>query len=268
MWRLKFHPLINSWFSSAFGEPTECQRLAWPRIADKQHVLISAPTGSGKTFAAFLGAIDKLLRQGLDAGYLPDQTGVVYVSPLRALSNDIERNLRQPLQGIQQQAKEFGELPEIRIAVRTGDTTSADRDSMRRRPPHILVTTPESLCILLTSESGRRMLSTVHSVIVDEIHALAGNKRGAHLALSLERLVALTGRAVTRVGLSATQKPVTTVAQFLSGSGGDPVAVIECKDSRSHDLAIELPRAPLTAVMAGEVWSEIYTRLELSLIHI
>jgi ATP-dependent helicase Lhr and Lhr-like helicase len=227
--------------------------------------LIAAPTGSGKTFAAFLTAIDELVRQGLK-GALPDETQVVYVSPLKALSNDIRRNLQAPLAGIRDELRELA-LPdvEIRTLVRTGDTPQHERASMRRRPPHIVVTTPESLYILLGSESGRKTLATTHTVIVDEIHALAGNKRGAHLAVSLERLRALTGGNLARIGLSATQKPISEVARLLVGAQRDEGAggctIVDMGHARSRDLAIEVPRSPLEAVMSGQVWTEVYDRL-------
>jgi ATP-dependent Lhr-like helicase len=186
-----FHPAVAGWFSSAFAAPTAVQLKAWAAIDAGTHTLISAPTGSGKTLAAFLGVIDRLAQQA-EAGTLTDETQILYVSPLKALSNDIQKNLQAPLEGIGREfaARMLGQAP-IRAAVRTGDTPQSERARMRRMPPHILVTTPESLYILLTSESGRRMLRTVRTVIVDEIHALAGNIRGAHLALSLERLEAL-----------------------------------------------------------------------------
>src|SRR5262245_45994969 len=201
-----FHPAVAAWFRGAFPAPTSAQQRAWPAIQSGRHALIAAPTGSGKTLAAFLAAIDDLVRRGLEAP-LPDETAIVYVSPLKALSNDVRINLETPLAGIRAELARLG-LPdvEIRTMVRTGDTPQAERDTMRRRPPHIVVTTPESLYILLGSESGRRMLASTRSVIVDEIHALAPNKRGAHLALSLARLEALSERHLVRVGLSATQK--------------------------------------------------------------
>src|ERR1700723_4222838 len=221
-----------------FDQPTEAQERAWPALAAGEHVLVAAPTGSGKTFAAFLSAIDQLVKEGL-SGPLPDETRVVYVSPLKALSNDIQRNLEAPLNGVREELAALG-LPdvEIRAVVRTCDTTQSERAGMRRRAPHIVVTTPESLYILLGSQSGRDMLSTCRTVIVDEIHAIAGNKRGAHLALSLERLQALTGRALTRVGLSATQKPIEVVAKFLVGNGADAgrCAIIDSGHARSRDL--------------------------------
>src|ERR1700729_4136821 len=213
-----FHPAVAAWFTRTFAAPTEAQLAAWPALQAQQHVLVAAPTGSGKTFAAFLAAIDQLVKEGLQ-GELPDETRVVYVSPLKALSNDILRNLDAPLKGIREELALL-KLPDVavRAVVRTGDTTQAERAGMRRRAPHIVVSTPESLYILLGSESGRNMLATCRTVIVDEIHAIAGNKRGAHLALSLERLQALTGRGLIRVGLSATQKPIEEVAKFLTGT--------------------------------------------------
>ena len=217
-----FHPAVVSWFGSTFALATEAQAEAWPAIKAGRHVLIAAPTGSGKTLAAFLAAIDGLVQQAV-AGSLKDETQIVYVSPLKALSNDIQRNLEAPLAGITDALHRLG-LPDadIRAFVRTGDTPQIDRNRMRKKPPHIVVTTPESLYILLGSESGRGMLKTTRIVIVDEIHALASNKRGAHLALSLERLEALAGKPLLRIGLSATQKPIETVAHFLTGTGGNP----------------------------------------------
>ncbi|MBU6477837.1 MAG: DEAD/DEAH box helicase, partial [Xanthomonadaceae bacterium] len=213
-----FHPAVSAWFEHTFARPTEAQRAAWPAIRRSENVLIAAPTGSGKTLAAFLAAIDELVQQGV-AGTLADETSVVYVSPLKALSNDVRINLEVPIEGIRAQLERM-ELPdfEIRTAVRTGDTPQAERNAMRKRPPHIVVTTPESLYILLGSESGRRMLQTTRTVIVDEIHALVSSKRGSHLALTLERLDALCGQRCTRIGLSATQKPIETVADFLVGA--------------------------------------------------
>src|SRR5438132_6402222 len=261
-----FHPAIRAWFASAFAAPTAAQLEAWPAIKAGRHALVAAPTGSGKTLAAFLAAIDALVREGIEGG-LADETHVVYVSPLKALSNDIQRNLVAPLAGIRATLEQSG-LPdvEIRTQVRTGDTPQAERESMRRRPPHIVVTTPESLYILLTSKSGRRMLATTRTVIVDEIHALAPNKRGAHLALSLERLEAVAGREPVRIGLSATQKPIREVARFLVGNrtdaaGAPACTIVDTGHVRARDLAIELPPAPLEAVMSGEVWQQVYDRL-------
>jgi ATP-dependent Lhr-like helicase len=272
-----FHPAVARWFRQTFAAPTPAQAEAWPAIQAGSHVLIAAPTGSGKTLAAFLAAIDSLVRQGLK-GELRDETQVVYVSPLKALSNDIERNLAAPLAGIRTELQKQG-LPdvEIRTWVRTGDTPPGERNQMARRPPHIVVTTPESFYLLLGSESGRSMLKTTRTVIVDEIHALAPNKRGAHLALSLERLAALCPHPVVRVGLSATQKPIEEVARLLvggvrpladarrpessgGGEGSDPV-IIDRGHKRKRDLAIEVPGSPLEAVMSGDVWTEVYDRL-------
>ena len=332
-----FHPAVAAWFHGAFATPTPAQAEAWPAIAAGRHTLIAAPTGSGKTLAAFLAAIDDLVRRGVESA-LPDETAVVYVSPLKALSNDVRVNLEIPLAGIRDELLRLW-LPdvEIRTCVRTGDTSQAERDKMRKRPPHIVVTTPESLYILLGSESGRRMLATTRTVIVDEIHALAPNKRGAHLALSLERLDQLCERRLVRIGLSATQKPVGEVARFLIGtdrslspnscivgeegrvrgqgsessqavipealssrhpassengihdvrghraslpfstaspphlapSASQPQREMElnCKivdagHIRARDLAIELPEAPLEAVMSGDTWQQVYARLE------
>ena len=256
-----FHPSVASWFRGQFAAATAVQQRAWQAIGAGSHTLICAPTGSGKTLAAFLAVIDSLVRRGLDGG-LPDETRVLYVSPLKALSNDINKNLQAPLAGIRDELLESG-LPDvcIRALVRTGDTTQSERAKMRRQSPHILVTTPESLYILLTSESGRRMLATVETVIVDEIHALAGNKRGAHLAVSLERLAALCERPPTRVGVSATTKPINAMVEFLVGADRAPCQVIDQGHVRNWDLKLELPSSPLEAIMSNEVWVEIYDRL-------
>ena len=265
------HPAVRGWFASHFSAPTLAQARAWPEIRAGRPVLLAAPTGSGKTLAAFLMAIDSLVSEGA-SGTLPDETRVVYVSPLRALSNDVEKNLLVPLAGIRTTLAELG-LPdvEIRTAVRTGDTPSKERTRATGKPPHLFVTTPESLYILLTSEGGRKMLATTRTVIVDEIHALVGDKRGSHLALSLERLDALTGRRVQRIGLSATQKPIEEVARFLVGSGEPGTvaqgnappdcSIIDTGHVRERDIAIELPSSPLEAVMSGEVWEEVYDRI-------
>ena len=260
-----FHPAVAAWFDRSFTAPTAAQAQAWPAIKAGRHVLIAAPTGSGKTLAAFLAAIDSLVRQGLE-GNLASETQVVYVSPLKALSNDIQRNLEAPLAGIRAALQEQG-LPDvdIRTWVRTGDTPPGERERMRRTPPHIVVTTPESLYVLLGSISGRSMLATTCTVIVDEIHAVAPNKRGAHLALSLERLSALCGDRLLRVGLSATQRPVDVVARFLVGAGtagtSPECSIVDIGHQRARDLAIEIPPSPLEAVMSGEVWQQIYARL-------
>ncbi|MEP6607536.1 MAG: crosslink repair DNA glycosylase YcaQ family protein [Burkholderiaceae bacterium] len=255
-----FHPAVQAWFASAFAAPTAAQLEAWPAIQAGRHALVAAPTGSGKTLAAFLASIDALVREGIERG-LTDETHVVYVSPLKALSNDVQKNLEAPIQGIRAELERLG-LPDvdIRTLVRTGDTPQADRERMRRRPPHIVVTTPESLYILLTSQSGRKMLSTTRTVIVDEIHAIAPNKRGAHLALSLERLQALAGRDLIRIGLSATQKPVSEIAKFLVGASG-ACTIVDTGHVRQRDLALELPASPLEAVMSGNAWQQLYDRL-------
>ncbi|HEX4649747.1 MAG TPA: DEAD/DEAH box helicase [Steroidobacteraceae bacterium] len=264
----EFHPAVSRWFERTFAAPTPAQRAAWPVIAAQRHVLIAAPTGSGKTLAAFLAVIDELVRAGVAAGALPDETLVVYVSPLKALSNDIHRNLEAPLAGIRAELASLG-LPDIdiRTFVRTGDTPQHERARSAKRPPHIVVTTPESLYILLGSESGRRMLASTRTVIVDEIHAVVGAKRGVHLALSLERLESLAGRRLTRVGLSATQKPVEEVARFLVGArnllpdGAADCTIIDAGHVRERDLQLEIPASPLEGVMSGEVWTQIYDRL-------
>jgi ATP-dependent Lhr-like helicase len=255
------HPLVAEWFVERFRTPTEPQELGWPHILAGRTTLISAPTGSGKTLAAFLACIDRLVRKALD-GDLTDRTEVLYVSPLKALGNDIQKNLEVPLGEILALAGERGLLmPEIRTAVRTGDTLMHERRAMLKRPPHILVTTPESFYILLTAEKSRAILRDVETVIVDEIHAVADDKRGAHLALSLERLEALTSKPPIRIGLSATQKPIEEVAHFLTGSGrADPV-IVNIGHKRKLDLGIEVPPVPLGPVASNEMWDAIYDRL-------
>jgi len=255
-----FHPAVAEWFDRSFAAPTAAQAEAWPAVKAGRHTLIAAPTGSGKTLAAFLAAIDALVRQGVD-GRLEDETQIVYVSPLKALSNDIQRNLEAPIAGIREALTRRG-LPavEIRTWVRTGDTAPGERERMRRLPPHIVVTTPESLYILLGSESGRKMLATTRTVIVDEIHAVAPNKRGSHLAISLERLAALCRDPLLRIGLSATQKPIEAVARFLVGPSAE-CRIIDTGHRRPRDLALEVPSSPLEAVMSGEVWQQVYDRL-------
>lgn len=256
----RFHPLIAEWFRSAVGTPTDVQAQAWPAIQSGQDALISAPTGSGKTLAAFLSCIDQLFKQAL-ACELDDRTQVLYVSPLKALSNDVQKNLQKPLAEIGQAALQAGLLmPDLRVLVRTGDTPMAERQQMLKRPPHILVTTPESLFILLTAEKSRRMLQTVRTVIVDEIHALAPNKRGAHLALSLERLEALTLTKPQRIGLSATQRPIELVAQFLVGGRALPT-VVDVGHRRELDLAVDVPKDELSAVATNAIWADVYDRL-------
>ena len=257
-----FHPVIEAWFSSRFQQPTEAQEQGWPAIAQGKHTLISAPTGSGKTLAAFLTCIDGLVRSGLESD-LPDVTRVVYVSPLKALSNDIQKNLAKPLAEIRDLAREMGvPIPEIRTGVRTGDTAASERQRMVRRPPHILITTPESLYILLTSRSGREGLRGVKTLILDEIHAVADDKRGSHLSLSVERLCALAEGRVTRIGLSATQRPIDEMARFLVGCnniGPDGVPdclVVDTGHARKMDLSVELPSGELGPIATHELWAE------------
>ncbi len=255
------HPLVREWFVSRFGTPTEPQEQGWPHILAGRTTLISAPTGSGKTLAAFLACIDKLVRKAL-AGDLQDRTEVLYVSPLKALGNDIQKNLEVPLGEILQMAGERGLLmPEIRTAVRTGDTLTHERRAMLKRPPHILVTTPESLYILLTAEKSRAILRDVETLIVDEIHAVADDKRGAHLTLSLERLQVLCHRAPVRIGLSATQKPIEQVAHFLTGSGRPDPVIVNIGHKRKLDLAVEVPSSPLGPITTNEMWEEVYDRI-------
>jgi len=255
------HPLVAEWFTKKFGTPTEPQEQGWPYILAGRTTLISAPTGSGKTLAAFLACIDRLVRKAL-AGELHDRTEVLYVSPLKALGNDIQKNLEGPLGEILQMAGERGLLmPQIRTAVRTGDTLMHERRAMLKFPPHILVTTPESLYILLTAESSRKILRDVETVIVDEIHAVADDKRGAHLTLSLERLEALTHRAPVRIGLSATQKPIEEVAHFLAGNGRPDPVIVNVGHKRELDLAVEVPATLLGPVASNEMWDEIYDRI-------
>src|SRR3954467_2725853 len=255
------HPLLAEWFTTKFGTPTEPQELGWPHILSGRTTLISAPTGSGKTLAAFLACIDRLVRKAL-AGELQDRTEVLYISPLKALGNDIQKNLEVPLGEILQMAGERGWLiPQIRTAVRTGDTLAPERRAMLKCPPHILVTTPESLYILLTAEKSRAILRDVETIIVDEIHAVADDKRGAHLTLSLERLEALTYRSPVRIGLSATQKPIEEVAHFLSGNGRPEPEIVNIGHKRKLDLAVEIPATLLGPIASNEMWDEIYDRI-------
>jgi ATP-dependent Lhr-like helicase len=249
-----FHPTIQRWFEQTLGAPTPPQVAGWPLIRAGRNVLIAAPTGSGKTLAAFLSALDQLLKQ--DGPTLPDETRVLYVSPLRALSNDVQKNLSRPLAEMRELDPA---LPEVRVVVRTGDTPQSQRQAMARRPPHVLVTTPESLYLLLTSGGGRKMLATVKTVIVDEVHALVGDKRGSHLALSLERLVALAGE-FQRIALSATQKPIENTARFLCGVGRD-FELVDVGHFRTMDLAVEIPKSPLSTICSHEVWGEVYERV-------
>src|SRR5256712_1446137 len=267
MQTFKFHPAVARWFEEKFGSPTEPQERGWPAIQSGGHTLIAAPTGSGKTLAAFLASLDELFGDGL-ARKLKDETRVIYVSPLKALSNDIHKNLEEPLAGIRAALRASGRRDvELRADVRTGDTPAAKRQAIAKKPPHILVTTPESFYLLLTSESGRKILATARTLIVDEIHAVVGNRRGSHLALSMERLQALVTGPLQRIGLSATQKPIDEVARFLVGTrgldetGNPRCAIIDSGHSRKMDLAIELPGSPLDAVMSNEVWAEVYQRL-------
>jgi ATP-dependent Lhr-like helicase len=258
----RFHPAVRRWFSETLGEPTVAQQKGWSAIREGRHTLIAAPTGSGKTLAAFLTALDDLFQEGLEHP-LPDEVRVVYVSPLKALSADIHKNLAEPRLGIRKVAEELGiEAPKNTAAVRTGDTTSSERASMLRTPPHILVTTPESLYLLLTAERSRAMLRTVRTVIVDEIHALIGSRRGAHLALTLERLQQVAEKPLLRLGLSATQKPIGDVAKYLVGSREDSeVTIVDEGHRRAMDLTLETPRSALDTVMSNEVWADYYDRL-------
>jgi ATP-dependent Lhr-like helicase len=277
-----FHPVLQRWFSETIGTPTTVQLRGWEAIRERRHTLISAPTGSGKTLAAFLTALDDLYVESL-TNPLPDEVRVVYVSPLKALSADIHKNLAEPRRGIRRIAEEMGlEAPRITAAVRTGDTTASERAAMLRKPPHILVTTPESLYLLLTAERSREMLRTARTVIVDEIHAVIGTRRGAHLGITLERLQQVAERPLLRLGLSATQKPIEEVAKYLGGSGvgcrepgvGDPthssgsrpmpdthVRIIDEGHRRTIDLALEIPRSEIETVMSHEVWEDYYNRL-------
>src|SRR2546428_6379224 len=288
MQSFNFHPAVGEWFQTKFSTPTEPQLQGWPAIQSGHHALICAPTGSGKTLAAFLAALDKLFTEGTQAD-LTDETRVVYVSPLRALSNDIRKNLQEPLNEIRALLRQkAGRDIDVRVQVRTGDTSAAERQAIAKRPPHILVTTPESFYLLLTSDSGRRLCRTIRTLIVDEIHALVDDRRGAHLAISMERLAHLAEGQLQRIGLSATQKPIEEVARFLVGTrevsaterstngeqaevgttngksdrpGKPNCAIIDSGHKRQLDLALELPGSPLEAVMSGEVWVEVFRLL-------
>src|SRR5579885_544086 len=254
---MPFDPLVQKWFDARFAGVTEPQKLGWPLIAEGRDVLISSPTGSGKTLAAFLTAVDGLVRQARQ-GRLGGGTQVLYVSPLKALSNDIHNNLQAPLAGIARLARQEGVgLAPIRVAVRTGDTSASERQQMGKEQPHILVTTPESLYILLTAEGPRKTLRSVKTLIVDEIHAVADDKRGSHLALSIARLEHLTGTTLQKIGLSATVSPIEEVARFLSPSA----AVVQVGHRREMDLAVEVPRDELSSVASTEMWGEIYDRI-------
>ncbi len=256
-----FHAAVGGWFRSSFRQPTPVQAGAWPAIAAGRHALLAAPTGSGKTLAGFLAVIDDLLHRSQQDD-LPQRTQVVYVSPLRALSTDVRRNLQAPLAGIDRKLEEAGQtVSGITVGLRTGDSTPAERRKLLKDPPHILVTTPESLYLLLTADGGRGMLAEVRTVILDELHALAGGKRGAHLALTLERLQMLTGKPLRRIGMSATQRPLDRMARFLLGNRDEDCAIVDAGAARARDLALELPGSPLQAVMPLEVWEEIYDRL-------
>ena len=267
-----FHPLVRGWFESALVTPTRAQSGAWPAIAAGRDTLIAAPTGSGKTLAAFLASVDALVRRALDGG-LEDRVHIVYVSPLKALSNDIQTNLEIPLAGIAARAEAEGVwLPRIRTAVRTGDTPAPVRQKLAKSPPHILVTTPESLYILLTSERGRRALSAAQVAIIDEIHAVAQDKRGAHLALSLERLAHLVreeqGREPVRIGLSATQHPIERVGRLLIGAERPLPHIVDAGHARERDVAIEITDDELGAVATTEQCARVYDRIaELSRDH-
>jgi ATP-dependent helicase Lhr and Lhr-like helicase len=260
-----FSPLVARWFRQRFAGPTPAQTAGWPAIARGEDVLVAAPTGSGKTLAAFLWSIDRLVREA-EAHRLEDRTEIVYVSPLKALGNDVQRNLSVPLAEIRELGGIF--FPEIRAMVRSGDTPAGERQAMTRRPPHILITTPESLYILLTAEGSRRFLAGARTVIVDEIHAVAQDKRGAHLALSLERLDALAGRRLQRIGLSATQQPIEEVARLLVGTaqveaGGRPrCTIVDVGHRRQMDLTIEVPDQEMGPVATHEMWGELYDRVK------
>ena len=262
-----FHPIVRAWFAERFGAPSEPQRLGWPAIASGAHALILAPTGTGKTLAAFMWELNQLIVRGLESP-LPNAVQILYISPLKALGNDVQRNLEQPLAELRARFEAEGQaFPEIRIGVRTGDTPASARARMLRKAPHILITTPESLNILLTSLKGRGMFSMVRAVIVDEIHAVAGTKRGAHLALTLERLEMLVQNPVQRIGLSATQRPLEEVAHFLGGMAAEgseggaaaefrPVTIVDCGLVKMMELSVVSP-VPDLGEVSGSVWPAV-----------
>ncbi|MSQ61454.1 MAG: DEAD/DEAH box helicase [Dehalococcoidia bacterium] len=263
----QFHPVVRTWFERRFGAPTDAQVSGWPSIIAGRDTLISAPTGSGKTLAAFLAGIDALVRRS-EAGDLPPGTAIVYVSPLKALSNDIQRNLEVPLAEIREVAAELGyDLPDIRVGLRTGDSTASERQAIVRKPPHILVTTPESLYLMVTAERSRATLRGVQTVIVDEIHALARDRRGSHLALTLARLDHVAESRPARIGLSATQRPIEQIAAFLVGAdrtnddGTPGCTIVDLGHQRDLELAVDVPPSDLEAVMPGEQWGDVYDRL-------
>lgn len=257
----QFHPALETWFLKTLGEPTQIQKRAWDVLARREHALLSAPTGSGKTLAGFLSVINDLLLSGLE-GSLSRESRVLYISPLKALSHDVEKNLQVPLEGLRAELASSG-LPDpgITVMVRTGDTSSSERSKMFREKPHIIVTTPESLYILLTSESGRTLLSSIDTVIVDEIHALVANRRGAHLALSLERLQRIVPKKLHRIGLSATVKPLERVASFLSPDESEYVHILDEGHKRKTDIRMLLPDAPLDSVMSQDGWADVTAKL-------
>src|SRR3990172_666402 len=274
--KIQFHRVTATWFGKSFEQPSPPQVLGWPSIAAGKHTLILAPTGSGKTLAAFLWCIDSLFRSSLAAdpdlfSRNPEGVHTLYISPLKALNNDIHYNLQIPLKGIRREAEEYGiKAPEIRAAVRTGDTPPHLRQSMLKKPPHILITTPESVYLLLTSERGRELFPQVKYIIVDEIHSLAGNKRGVHLSLSLERLMALTKDEPVRIGLSATQKPLERIAAFLGGQKYDgsrqrfqkrEVAILDCGQRKDMDVRVISPVDDFSDVPEATVWPAVVEKI-------